>query len=141
MNFINGASAVVQNYWQEIPQGTAKSMVYEGGFVFVVCFVREPKIKEALIDGIIISLIIAVRALITPIFKDMVSPRPTLTWSEEMCRSWIPVFLVEPLSEIYLSRSIFMETPQVLLISVLAIGLFNYFNPHRRQLNHVGFLW
>ena len=44
-------------------------MVYEGGFVFVVCFVREPKIKEALIDGIIISLIIAVRALITPFSK------------------------------------------------------------------------
>ena len=43
MNFINGGSAVVQNYWQ-IPQGTAKSMVYEGGFVFVVCLVREPKI-------------------------------------------------------------------------------------------------
>lgn len=131
MQLINNMYQHAHAYWQDVPQNTAKEMVYAFGTgFFIATVVRQDPIK-GLIAGSLSALATAIHGLVTPFFKQLTGGRD-LTWGEEMCRALTGVITAACVASAFGNTSIF----QKLIVEGLFFSFITWLEPSRCSINH-----
>ena len=136
MQLVSNMYQGAQDYCQHIPKNTGKQMLIAAGVGFIVRTINSGNPVEGVVLGACSALATLIHGCISPLFRQMVSPRQQLNWGEEMCRSMIGVIAVGCLTAAFGNRTLLNS----LMIDALFIGILNYMQPARCNVNSTDWL-
>ena len=92
MQLINNLNQSFNNYWNDIPADTHKSIIYctVGAFLFKTVLTKDP--VEGAVYGLLCGTASAVYALVTPFFK-AVTGKSSLSVGEEICKKYLSLII------------------------------------------------
>ena len=131
MQLVSNMYQSTQNYCQAIPKNTGQQMLIAASATFVMETILCGNPRQGLFVGVCSALATAIYGCVTPLFKQMVSPRTRLSWTEEMGRTFIPIIVTASIIAVFSESSTLKNLPMYAVIYALVI----YNNQTRRNVN------